>query len=34
MYIPEDIEYCTIRIDDDDSLSLNFLEQLQKYKEH
>ena len=32
--IPNDIEYCTIRIDDDDSLSLIFLEQLQKYKEY
>lgn len=32
--IEKEIEYCTIRLDDDDSLCLNFLEQLQKYKEH
>ena len=32
--IQQNIDYCTIRIDDDDSLCLNFIEKLQIYKEN
>ena len=32
LILPKNLKYSTIRIDDDDGLSLNFLEELQKYR--